>query len=203
MDSAPAMVALSVVSVDDPPFAVANAGPLVFLRADDTNGMILSPNNTNALVLLDASGSHDSENDPLQFFWFADGATVPMASGVLVSNWLEVGTHTIRLLADDGHDTGSDTLTVVVTRLGMALEDIGLLLNESSQPPQRKRPLLFTLKAATASFERGNFISAIHQLHALQNKIRAQIAPDDPVLGANLTRAVQRVIDAASLHFSR
>ena len=118
-------------------------------------------------------------------------------------HWLEVGTHTIRLLVDDGHDTGSDALTVVVTRLGMALEDIGLLLNESSQPRQRKRPLLFTLKAATAAFERGNFISAIHQLHALQNKIRAQIAPDDPVLGANLTRAVQKVIDAASLHFSR
>jgi hypothetical protein len=53
--------------------------------------------------------------------------------------------------------------------------------------------LLATLKAASASFERGNLVAGLNQLHAFQNKVRAQVA--DAVLADQLTKAAQVVMD--------
>jgi hypothetical protein len=162
--------------------------------------VVLSANNTNAMVILDGSLSSDVENDPLQFRWFADDGLVPLASGVLVSNRFEVGTHTIILVVDDGHDSGTATLTVDVVRPAMAVEELSLMLSDSSLERQRLRPLLATLKAVTAAFERGSFTAGVNQLKALQNKIRAQIAPGDPALANSLIQAAQRIIDVMSRH---
>jgi hypothetical protein len=53
--------------------------------------------------------------------------------------------------------------------------------------------LLATLSAATASFDRGNFTAALHQLTAFQNKVRAQIAPSNPALADLLTDISQKI----------
>src|SRR5439155_19613782 len=47
-----------------------------------------------------------------------------------------------------------------------------------------------------ASFARGNFTPGINQLQAFQNKVRAQIGPQDNALADNLIQAVQKIIDA-------
>jgi len=56
--------------------------------------------------------------------------------------------------------------------------------------------LAATLEAALASINRGNSGAAANQLHAFQNKVRAQVAPEDPVLAQTLLRAAQQVIAA-------
>jgi len=59
---------------------------------------------------------------------------------------------------------------------------------------KNKQPLLATLWAALASIERGNSVAAANQLHAFQNKVRAQVA--DPTLAAQFIEVAQQVIDA-------
>jgi hypothetical protein len=55
--------------------------------------------------------------------------------------------------------------------------------------------MIATLKASAASFERGNPISAINQLEAFQNKVRAQLGRTQPALADQLIRAAQELID--------
>ena len=55
-----------------------------------------------------------------------------------------------------------------------------------------------TLKAAAASFDDGRVQPGINQLGAFQNKVRAQVAPLDPVLADSLINAAQVIIDALS-----
>jgi len=52
------------------------------------------------------------------------------------------------------------------------------------------------LKAATASTDRGQNVAAANQLHAFQNKVRAQIAPSDPALAQLWIHMAQEIIDA-------
>jgi len=71
------------------------------------------------------------------------------------------------------------------------------LVNDSLSLASR-RPLIATLEASAASFDRGSFTAGINQLQAFQNKVRAQIAPLDAVLADQLTQAAQQVMDAFS-----
>ena len=67
---------------------------------------------------------------------------------------------------------------------------------ESSWP--RSQPLIGTLSAALRSIERGNFVAAVNQLQAFQNKVRAQVSRSDPALAASFVGVAQEVI--AVLH---
>jgi predicted outer membrane repeat protein len=60
----------------------------------------------------------------------------------------------------------------------------------------RPQPLRASLDAALASLDRGKSTAAINQLEAFQHKVRAQVAPSDPVLAQTLTQAAQDVINA-------
>ncbi|WP_428264369.1 carboxypeptidase regulatory-like domain-containing protein [Haliangium sp.] len=71
---------------------VANAGP-------DQSVSCAAAGSTLA-VTLDGSGSSDPDDDPLSYAWSSGG--VPLATGVSPTIALEPGTHTIRLVVDDG-----------------------------------------------------------------------------------------------------
>jgi len=185
--SAVATVSITVISVNDPP--VANAS------ATATN--VISPNNTNAPVILDGSLSSDIENDPLQFSWYEHGTSNLLSTGVVATNVLPVGTNLIDLVVSDGQDAGTNTIEVVVMTAADAIRQlIAKLLN--SGYTKNLQPLLTTLDAAIDSFERGNFTSGLNQLEAFQNKLRAQVAPDDPVLADMLTSMSQLIADAVT-----
>lgn len=68
----------------------------------------------------------------------------------------------------------------------------------SLAPDVNTRPLLASLLAAQASFERGSLASAIGQLHAFQNKTRAQVGRRNPALADELIARAQAIIDAAN-----
>lgn len=61
---------------------------------------------------------------------------------------------------------------------------------------RQRKPLLAILDAALASIERDNDRSTVGQLHAFQNKVQAQVAPDEPELAGMWIAAAQEVIDA-------
>jgi len=59
----------------------------------------------------------------------------------------------------------------------------------------RKQLLLATLQAALTSLERNHGRSAVGQLHAFQNKVRAQVASHDPALALQLVNGAQQAMD--------
>jgi hypothetical protein len=70
-------------------------------------------------------------------------------------------------------------------------------VSQSNLPPNRKTPLVASLQAAQASFDRGSSGAGINQLMAFQNKVRAQISRLDPDLAEMLIQAAERIIDSA------
>jgi len=119
---------------------------------------------------------------------------VPSAPGITATDCLDVGAHTIRLVVSDTHGaSGTNAVTVEVI---MPCEASGIAIdcvNNSDLPRNRVRPLIASLTAACASFDRGNVTSALNQLHAFQNKVDAQVAPSNPALA-------QKLIDTAPGH---
>lgn len=68
------------------------------------------------------------------------------------------------------------------------------LVNQSSL--STKPPLLASLQAVLSSLRRGNTVSAVNQLRAFQNKVRAQVEPLDSALADQLNRLAQHIARA-------
>jgi len=175
------------------PLAHATVSPLFAILPSETNRFILSPNNANATIILDGSQSSDADNDPLQFFWYADGQTNALASGALATNQFAVGPHTVRLVVSDGHDTATAQVSFEVITPATAVGQLMAAVDEASLGSRNQQPLLATLSAAKSAFVRGNFQAGVDQLSAFQNQIRAQVAPWNPALAGELITATQRI----------
>jgi hypothetical protein len=81
---------------------------------------------------------------------------------------------------------------------GQRLTELVQRLEATDLPANRKQPLRVTLEAACHSFASQNLRAGLNQLGAFQNKLRAQVAPDDPALAEELSRAAQEVIEQAT-----
>jgi hypothetical protein len=195
--SAVALVTINVTGVNDAPVATARVIDPISLPGV-TNRIFVSPNNNNAVVVLDASLSSDIENDPLEFAWFTAGNTESFATGTRTTNAFALGTHTIVLRVSDGAATATQEIEFEVVGGGAAVGALVLYLEETNVDRRNKRPFISTLKAVMNSFEDGHFHSGVQQLNALQNKVRAQLLPAYPDAAATLTGAAQAIIDAMS-----
>jgi hypothetical protein len=193
-DSALATVTLNVLPVTNrAPVASIVVSPLAqFPGIDDL--IVIAGNGRNANVSLDASQSSDADNDPLQFRWLA-GQTV-IGSSPVETVTLAVGSRAITLEASDGKDTGTEEATVHVITPGDAVELLIALVQNSSLPGHRKTPLLASLKAAAASFDRGHGGPGANQLQAFQHKLGAQVARSNPALAEQWDAIAQEIIDA-------
>jgi len=194
--SGTATVSLTILSVDDPPVARAGAtSPTFYSSADPAHVVVLAPDNAGAIVFLDGSLSEDVENNPLEFFWFEFEEAIPFATGVRVTNNLEVGQHSIVLRVSDGNGVATTSVTIEVITPGEAIDEILPMFVNEPGLRGKGRPMVASLKAAIASFDRGNTEAGLNQLHALQNKIRAQIGRGDPALAEELLSVVQRIAE--------
>jgi hypothetical protein len=198
IDSGIATISITVNSVNDTPVAVATATPAFMFSTNDGITVVIAPCDGNATVVLDASLSSDVENDPLQYSWM-EGTNL-LATGQVVTNFFEVGTHSIVLTVDDGSASGSATLVLEVITPAQAVAELILFVEESGLARNQKQPLLASLNAAAASFARCHIIPGINQLEAFQNKIDAQIKPLNPALAEELFRISEEIIAAIKLN---
>jgi uncharacterized delta-60 repeat protein len=175
---------------------VVNQAPIA--DASATQPAVISANGVNATVILNGTLSSDPDGDLLQYLWLSTLNSQPstlLATGVVAVVTLPIGAHPISLVVSDGLATATNAVTVSVLTTSQAVQR--LIAQVTSRWP-RSRPLVATLEAALASIERGNPVSAINQLQAFQNKVRAQVAPLDPALAASFSQAAQEIIDALS-----
>jgi hypothetical protein len=196
--SRPVLLTIDVQAANVAPIALAEVSPLVFLTTLMTNGVVISPNNATARVVLDGAKSSDANHDLLTYTWFKDEDGAPFASGSLTTNTLPVGPHTIRLQVSDGRATGEVAVAVEVIRAGTAVEDLIIRTTHTGVARERLRPAIVTLKAAFAAFERGNFTAAVNQLGAFEKKVNAQFAPTDAALAAELIQGAQKIREAVA-----
>lgn len=89
----------------------------------------------------------------------------------------------------------TNTITVEVITTAQAVARLIDLSNADASRPQSLRA---TLAAAIASIDRSNPVSAVNQLLAFQNQVRAQVAPVDADLAETFIKAAQQVIDILS-----
>ncbi len=192
-DSDPATININVLSIPDAPVAKVTVSPLAQFPGL-TNLVVISPNNTNATVVLDGSLSTDVENDPLQYTWL-EGTNV-IAAGVLAANVLPVGSHAITLLVTDGTDVALDTVTVEVITPAQSVEILVAMVKEASLSKKREKELLASLREGAHAFQKNKLAQGIKRLTSFQDKVRKRIAPSDPVLADQLINAAQVIIDA-------
>jgi hypothetical protein len=187
-----------VLPGNKPPVPVIEISPLATF-AGWTNLLVIAPDNTNASVVFDGSKSSDPDGDSFRYFW-SEGAE-PLSTNAVFTNSLALGAHEITLFLDDTFPLGTNSATVTVEVISPCA-GVGILtalvLDGLRLPAKNQRPLLASLEAACASFERGHTIPAINQLGAFRQKVRAQIAPFDPNLAAELLQAAQSIIDGVS-----
>jgi hypothetical protein len=148
---------------------------------------------SNAWVILDGSQSSDIENDALQFSW-TEG-TNTLGTTATVTNRFAPGGHTVTLLVTDGQDTATTTTTFQVLSPAEAVTSLARVVEQADLGGRNATPLLASLRAAAASFERCNLTAGLNQLEAFQHKVSAQIAPQNPTLAALLIGTAQEIMD--------
>jgi hypothetical protein len=198
--SSTATVSITVPNcvTNQPPTAKITAHGLVDFTPSIVNGVLISGNGSNACLTLDGLLSTDLETpNQLTYSWTLVPSPVPFATGVLIGTCLDIGTHTILLtVTDPSNASGTDSVTIDVLSAGEAIEELINEINDSTIARGNKRPFIASLKAAEASTDRGNAHTAQNQLKALQNKLRAQVAKDNPAEAARWIRLSQAIIDA-------
>lgn len=194
-NSEEATVSITVNCLNQPPQCEAKIWPAdCALRLPGQTGLYaLALDGEKACLTLAGSGS-DPDGDPLQFSWAWDGAST--AGTAWLTNCFDLGCHTATLTVSDGRATCSSVVEFCVITAGEAVEQCVALVNGANLGTKNKRPLIASLKAAGASFDRGSLESAVNQLEAFQNKVRAQVAPRWPAEAAAFIRCTQQILDA-------
>jgi hypothetical protein len=195
--SAPATVTINVIA-GDPPICVARLAPescSLSIGNDPSKKHILAPTGEAGCIVLDGSGSSDPNGDPLTYNWVIDGTNT--LAGAIVPVCLPVGCHTVDLIVSDGTSQCRSSFEICVITPSEAMEEIIALVDDSDLGRTNKRPLIASLKAAAASYDRdGHIHTAANQLNAFKNKVRAQVAKSNPATAAVLTEAVDQLLEA-------
>jgi hypothetical protein len=193
--SAEALVTITVLTANHCPNAVAAISPNLILSAGQTEVFAIADPCQNACLRFDGSQSTDADGDALVHVWLVDGAPPSAAAGVVVTNCLEIGSHRVTLIVDDGHCAKQAELVVNIITAGEAVEELTTKVNESSLARNRKRPLIASLRAATASFDRESWNSGEGQLRAFISKVRVLVAHQEFTEGEELIRLAEEILN--------
>lgn len=181
--------------VNLPPHAVASIQPVADLPGT-TGRLIISGNNSDALVALDGSASSD-DGTIASYSWFVAGASEPFATGATTPAVFGLGAHDVRLVVvDDGGLPGEAAVVFDVITAAEAVTAVLAYLEAQSLPEDAAETLAQSLSQAAGFFQSGKFDQALQRLEVLQNQLRDDLeaeVPDD--LAAVLDAAAQTIID--------
>ncbi len=202
VNSGVATISITVREVNHAPVAKAQAFGLSMIYSNGTNTAV-SPNNTDATVILDGTLSTDAEQGLLHFLWLEQGVARPLATGMIASVTLPIGTHSILLRVDDGAATNTDLIRVSIITAESATIQIEDMINASSLSQKSLRPLLKKLEDAIGEFnhlekKKDKMERGLQDLEDFQNKVCVQITPTAPALSEALIQAAQRIIDSVN-----
>jgi hypothetical protein len=185
---------VTVLSGNLPPVPSIQVSPLARFQAW-TNLIVIAPDNTNAAVVFDGSKSFDPDDASFHYAWFE--GTNFFSTNAVVMHTLSVGTHEIALLLDDTFPLGTNSASVTLEVISPA-EAVAIVMGmlEDLSLGKNRQPLLASLNASVASFDRASFTTGVNQLQAFENKVLAQIAPLDEKAAEELVAAAQTIIDA-------
>ena len=201
-ESAPETNNIQVVCVNDCPIPALRIAQEADLCVASGALIIISPNNLSACLTLDGSLSHDVDSESLTHFWYADADgdgypdPSPIGAASMATSCFPTGMVQVWLVVSDGQCEADISVTVDVITPADAVEGLIAKVDAADIGSRNKRPLIATLKAAMASFERGSFLSALNQLEAFIHKAGAQIGRTYPGLAADWTCTAQGIIQA-------
>ena len=189
-------VSVNVTEVNRCPTAVAKVQPNIQLSPGQAETIVISSNGTNGCLTLDGSQSSDPDGDTLAYSWVlvSGGGTIPIASGAHATACLEVGSYTVRLIVDDGRCIKTADVVVEIITASEAIDALIEKVNDANIDRKNKRPFIASLKAASASFDRGSCNSGENQLGAFINKVRAQVARNNPAIAADLIATANAIL---------
>jgi hypothetical protein len=172
------------------------------LRANECGITFTNGNKTFAIAVdrdyvcltLDGAGSVDPDGDPLQIDWLIDDTNI--VAGTVVTNCLNLGCHTIRMMASDGQARCQQSLEVCVITPEEAVQQCIDLVEQAQLARKNKRPLIATLKAARAAFDRGGRNVGAHLLKIFQHKVRTQVARNNSTEAAMFIACAENVLEA-------
>ena len=194
--SAVGTVSITVVPVNDAPIAVAKVAAADDPLNQTRHLVIVSPNNTDATIILDGTASSDVDGDTLGYAWFLDASPTPFSTSATVTETLPIGNYAITLIVSDGITASSDTITVQIFTPCTVVENLAALVQAADLAPNERNSLLGHLNAACATFGHGNTSAGINQLEMFQTRVTNKIAPENPELAAALNAAAQAIIEA-------
>jgi hypothetical protein len=180
-----------------PPVAVINSDQLIDLRPEFENPVLLSCNWWNACLVVDGWTSSGAE--PLSYLWFLEGDPTPIGAGPIITNCLEVGTHTIILVVTDANgQTDEDRKTIEVVTAPLAIDLLIEQINEAHKhgvllDRKTKRELTATLRVALEHAGDNELRETQKALDAFEKKVRAQVADTYPVAAQAWIRWSQAV----------
>lgn len=134
-----------------------------------------------AIVSFAPAASDDCSGPPVVVCAPPSGSKFPIGANVVICTATDLA----------GNSASCRFRVTVLGPQAMLARLLGLV-NSGVPHPQ---PLRATLNAAQASMNRHNLTSAINQLRAFENKVRAQVGRSDPKLAETLVQAAQNIID--------
>lgn len=161
--------------------------------AGATEKLLISPNGSNVVAVLDGSLSSDLDTNALTYAWFHTGDAGAFATGVVAVIVLPVGTNNLTLAVNDGMASDQDDFSIEVITTSDAVDRLTALVQTNVD---KANALVASLRAALASIDRGNPDTAINQLEAFIHKVEAQLRPTDAALADQLIADAQAIIDA-------
>src|SRR5262249_11876841 len=120
---------VTVLPGNVPPVPIINVLPLAHFPGI-TNLIVISRNNTNALVTFDGSKSYDLYDPTFTYAWL-EGAAI-FATNPITSQVLAHGTHVITLRLDDSYPQGVSSASVTVEVITPA-EAVAILIDAVDQ----------------------------------------------------------------------
>ena len=182
-------VIMRTQSPNRPPVAIVDVSPTADSLSAPPLYVVISPNNTDAAVTLNGTGSSDPDGDALNFLWLRygpEGSTIEIARNPQTLVVLPLGQHNFTLRVSDRLETDTQEFQVRIITASEALDLVAALLDGSDLHRGDKQPLLSSVRTTQRPFEEGDIESGLHHLDRLQRKIEARLSATNPDLAQTL-----------------